>query len=108
VVAKSSEITVLLRAWSSGDEAARDRLAVKVYNELKWIARRYMKDERARVTLQTTALANEVYLRLVDTKNVDWQHRAQFFTMCANDAADSDRCRSRPGCHKTRRGRSQA
>jgi RNA polymerase sigma factor (TIGR02999 family) len=82
-VAKSSEITVLLCAWSSGDEAARDRLAVKVYDELKRIARRYMKDERARGTLQTTALVNEVYLRLVDTKNVDWQHRAQFFSICA-------------------------
>jgi RNA polymerase sigma factor (TIGR02999 family) len=81
--AKSSEITGLLRAWGNGDEAARDRLAEKVYDELRRIARHYMKDERAQVTLQTTALVNEVYLRLVDTKNVDWQHRGQFFSICA-------------------------
>jgi len=80
---KSSEVTDLLRAWGNGDEAARDQLAVKVYDELRRIARRYMKDEHAQVTLQTTALVNEVYLRLVDTRNVDWQHRAQFFTICA-------------------------
>src|SRR5262249_61743492 len=42
-----------------------------------------MKDERARVTMQTTVLVNEVYLRLVDTKNIEWQHRAQFFSICA-------------------------
>ena len=80
---KSSEVTDLLRAWGNGDEAARDQLAVKVYDELRRIARRYMKDERAQATLQTTALVNEVYLRLVDTKNVDWQRRAQFFSICA-------------------------
>src|SRR5262252_619841 len=80
---KSSEVTDLLRAWGNGDEAARDQLAVKVYDELRRIARRYMKDERAQATLQTTALVNEVYLRLVDTRNVDWQRRAQFFTICA-------------------------
>ena len=80
---KSSEVTDLLRAWGNGDEAARDQLAMKVYDELRRIARRYMKDERAQATLQTTALVNEVYLRLVDTKNVDWQRRAQFFSICA-------------------------
>ena len=80
---KSPEVTDLLRAWGKGDEAARDQLAVKVYDELRRIARRYMKDERAQATLQTTALVDEVYLRLVDTRNVDWQRRAQFFTICA-------------------------
>ena len=80
---KSSEVTDLLRAWGNGDEAARDQLAVKVYDELRRIARRYRKDERAQATLQTTTLVNEVYLRLVDTRNVDWQRRAQFFTICA-------------------------
>jgi RNA polymerase sigma factor (TIGR02999 family) len=82
-LSKPSEISVLLAAWGKGDEAARDRLAAKVYDELRRIARRYMKDEHARVTLQTTALVNEVYLRLLDTKNIDWQHRAQFFSICA-------------------------
>jgi RNA polymerase sigma factor (TIGR02999 family) len=56
---------------------------VKVYDELRRIARRYMKDERGQATLQTTALVNEVYLRLVDARNVHWQRRAQFFTICA-------------------------
>jgi RNA polymerase sigma factor (TIGR02999 family) len=82
VPAKSTEITALLRAWGNGDEAARDQLAARVYGELHRIARRYMKDERAR-TLQTTALVNEVYLRLVDLKNVGWEHRAQFFAISA-------------------------
>ena len=80
---KSPEVTDLLHAWANGDQAARDQLAVTVYDELRRIARRYMKDEHAQVTLQTTALVNEVYLRLVDTRNVDWQRRAQFFTICA-------------------------
>jgi RNA polymerase sigma-70 factor, ECF subfamily len=83
VPAKSTEVTELLKAWSGGDETARDRLAAKVYDELHRIARRYMKDERARATLQTTALVNEVYLRLVDAKNIDWEHRAQFFSISA-------------------------
>jgi RNA polymerase sigma factor (TIGR02999 family) len=52
-----------------------------VYDELRRMARRYMRDERAANTLQTTALVNEVYLRLVDVKNVDWQQRAQFFAI---------------------------
>jgi len=78
-----AEVTGLLRAWSSGDEAAMDRLASLVYDELRRIARRYMRNERAGQTLQTTALVNEVYLRLVDVKNVDWNHRAQFFAISA-------------------------
>ena len=80
---RSAEITGLLRAWSGGDQAALDRLASLVYNELRHMARRYMRDERAANTLQTTALVNEVYLRLVDVKNVDWQQRAQFFAITA-------------------------
>src|SRR5690348_2560828 len=80
---KSSEVTELLRAWGEGDLAARDRLAAMVYDELRRIAGHYMKDEHARSTLQTTALVNEVYLRLMDRKNVEWQNRAQFFSICA-------------------------
>ena len=79
----SADVTGLLRAWSAGDHAALDRLAAVVYRELHHVARRYMKNERPGNTLQTTALVNEVYLRLVDLKNVDWQHRAQFFATCA-------------------------
>jgi RNA polymerase sigma factor (TIGR02999 family) len=79
----SAEITGLLKAWNGGDRAALDRLTPVIYEELRRMARRYMRNERAGNTLQTTALVNEVYLRLVDVKNVDWQHRAQFFAISA-------------------------
>src|SRR5262245_12292659 len=82
-MAATTDVTRLLKAWSEGDQAALDQLAAKVYQELHRIARRYMKNERAGHTLQATALVNEVYLRLVDVKNVDWQHRAQFFAIAA-------------------------
>jgi RNA polymerase sigma factor (TIGR02999 family) len=80
---RSAEVTGLLRAWSGGDRAAFDRLASHVYDELHRMARHYMRNEQAGNTLQTTALVNEVYLRLVDVKNVDWQQRAQFFAISA-------------------------
>jgi len=98
------EVTGLLKAWGNGDPAALDRLATKVYDELRRIARRYMRDERTRVTLQTTALVNEVYLRLVDIKNDNWEHRAQFFAISAQmmrrilvDAARARRAAKRGG-----------
>ena len=81
--AELTEVTGLLKAWSGGDQAALERLTEKVYDELRRIARRYMRNERAGNTLQTTALVNEVYLRLVDVKNVTWEHRAQFFAISA-------------------------
>ena len=81
--APSAEITNLLHAWSSGDEAALDRLAEQVYPELRLMARRYMKNERQANTLQPTALVNEVFLRLVDVTKVEWSQRAQFFAMAA-------------------------
>jgi RNA polymerase sigma factor (TIGR02999 family) len=80
---RSAEITGLLRAWGGGDAAALDRLTELVYQELRRMARRYMRSARDGNTLQTTALVNEVYLRLVDVKNIDWQHRAQFFALSA-------------------------
>jgi RNA polymerase sigma factor (TIGR02999 family) len=79
----STEITGLLKAWSSGNEAALARLAEQVYPELRLMARRYMKNERQGNTLQTTGLVHEVYLRLVDVTKVEWQERAQFFAMAA-------------------------
>lgn len=79
----SAEVTGLLKAWTGGDQAALDRLITLVHAELHSIARRYMRNEHPGNTLQTTALINEVYLRLVDVKNVDWQHRAQFFSIAA-------------------------
>jgi len=65
VPTRSVEVTGLLKAWSGGDPAALERLADQVYNELRRIARRYMRNERAGNTLQTTALGNEVYLRVL-------------------------------------------
>ncbi|HEV2348315.1 MAG TPA: sigma-70 family RNA polymerase sigma factor [Terriglobia bacterium] len=79
----SAEITGLLKAWGSGDQAALARLAERVYPELRLMARRYMKNERPPNTLQTTALVHEVYLRLVDVTKVEWHQRAQFFAMAA-------------------------
>jgi len=81
--ARSAEITPLLKAWSSGDEAALARLTEQVYPELRAMARRYMKNEIQGNTLQATALVHEVYLRLVDVTNVEWQARAQFFAIAA-------------------------
>ena len=77
------EVSQLLRAWSSGDEAALQTLIPLVYEELHRIARRYMGREREGHTLQTSALVNEAYLRLVDWKNVEWQNRAHFFAVSA-------------------------
>jgi RNA polymerase sigma factor (TIGR02999 family) len=80
---ESPEITVLLKAWASGDAAALDQLTPLVYDELRRLARRYMRNERAGNTLQTTALVNEAYLRLVDAKRVAWQDRVHFFAVSA-------------------------
>src|SRR5437588_4897142 len=68
--ARSAEITNLLKAWGSGDEAALGRLTEQVYSELRLMARRYLKNERQTNTLQTTALVHEAYLRLVDVTKV--------------------------------------
>lgn len=81
--APSPEITTLLRAWRGGDEQARDQLVPVVYPELRRLARRYMRHERPGHTLQTTALVNEAYLRLVDVNGVSWQDRAHFFAVSA-------------------------
>jgi RNA polymerase sigma-70 factor, ECF subfamily len=77
------EITRLLVAWSDGDAAAFDLLMPHVYDELHRLARRYMSGERPGHTLQTTALVNEAYLRLVSWKDVQWQNRAHFFAVSA-------------------------
>lgn len=77
------EITGLLVAWSDGDESALDRLIPLVYEELRKLAHRYMSKERPGHTLQTTALVNEAYVRLVNWKEVQWQNRAHFFAVSA-------------------------
>jgi RNA polymerase sigma factor (TIGR02999 family) len=80
---RSAEITNLLKAWGGGDAVALERLTEQVYPELLRIARRYMRNERPGNSLQATALVHEVYLRLVDVAQVEWQQRAQFFAMAA-------------------------
>ena len=76
-----SDISKLLRAWSGGDQSALDRLTPIVYDELHRLARRYMKRERPGHSLQTTALVNEAYMRLVDYERMQWQNRAHFFAV---------------------------
>jgi RNA polymerase sigma-70 factor, ECF subfamily len=78
------EVTQLLQAWSEGDEQALERLMPLVYGELHRLAGRYMAGEAPGHTLQTTALVNEAYLRLVDVKKVSWQNRAHFFGVSAH------------------------
>jgi len=77
------EITELLQAWRQGDEHALEKLTPQVYRELHRAARGCMARERGGHTLQTTALINELYLRLFDLKLIDWQNRAHFFALCA-------------------------
>jgi RNA polymerase sigma factor (TIGR02999 family) len=81
--AEQSEVTVLLRSWAAGDDGALDRLTDSLLPELRRIARRYRRNERDPHGLETTALINEVYLRLFDLRTIDWQNRAQFFTLIA-------------------------
>ena len=80
---ESHEVTQLLLAWNKGDQAALDRLIPLVHTELRRLARHYMRKERAGHTLQTTALVNEAYLRLVDARQVQWQDRTHFFGIAA-------------------------
>jgi len=77
------KVTQLLIAWNKGDASALDKLAPLVHAELHRMAKRYMAAERRGHTLQTTALVNEAYLRLIDWKNVEWQNRAHFFGLAA-------------------------
>jgi len=77
------EVTRLLKAWSDGDAAALEQLTPLVYAELRRIAARYMCRERRDHTLQTSALINEAFLRLVDVRGVPWQNRAHFFAVSA-------------------------
>jgi RNA polymerase sigma-70 factor (ECF subfamily) len=79
----ASEVTQLLLAWSAGDQSALDKLVPLVHRELRRLAKVYMSGERAGHTLQTTALVNEAYLRLVNVKNVSVKNRAQFLGLSA-------------------------
>ena len=77
------EVTQLLIAWSNGDQTALDQLIPLIYGELRRVARRYMRRERAGHTLQTMALVNEAYLGLIDANQVQWQDRAHFYAISA-------------------------
>jgi RNA polymerase sigma factor (TIGR02999 family) len=79
----SQSITQLLIEWRDGDQTALDRLIPLVHQELRRLAHHYLRQERAEHTLQTTALVNEAYLKLVDHKGMHWQNRAHFFAVAA-------------------------
>ena len=94
---------MLLQAWSKGDKSAGDQLWLLVYSELKRMARRQMAKERPDHSLQTSALVNETYLRLVEWSQAHWENRIQFFRMCARmmrqilvDHARARQCKKRP------------
>ena len=100
----SAEVTRLLRAWGQVDDQALEKLTPMVYQELRRLARHYMRGERDGHTLQTSALVNEAYLRLVDATGVEWQDRAHFFAVSAQmmrrilvDAARARGSRKRGG-----------
>jgi RNA polymerase sigma factor (TIGR02999 family) len=102
--AQTHEVTQLLIDWSNGDESALERLLPLIDEELRRLAHRYMRRERAGHTLQTTALVNEAFLRLVHRKNLRWQNRAHFFGLAAQvmrtilvDHARSHACAKRGG-----------
>src|ERR1700687_2282560 len=102
---REPQITGLLQAWRQGDEHALEKLTPQVYRELHRAAKRCMKGERDGHTLQTTALINELYLKLTDLKEVDWQNRAHFFALCARQMRRilTDQARARQS-HKRGRG----
>ena len=102
------EITQLLQAWGNGDEQALEKFTPLVYGELHRAAHRYMARQAPDHTLQTTALFNEVYLRLVDVRELTWQNRAHFLAVCAKlmrriliDFARSRRAWKRGGAAQT-------
>ena len=80
---KADDITRLLIAWRNGEEKALDELMPLVHRELKRIARNFMRRQRVGNTLQTTALVNEAFVRLVDADKINWQDRSHFFAMSA-------------------------
>lgn len=83
MAAEAGNITALLKAWRSGDQAALDRMIPMVYEVLRQVASRARGGSGAGETMQTTALVNEAYMRLVDIRSVDWKDRAHFFAVSA-------------------------
>jgi RNA polymerase sigma factor (TIGR02999 family) len=83
MTASPPQVTQLLKAWGNGDEAARDELMTLVYEELHRLAHQHLKRERPGHTLQTSALVNEAFVKLIDQKDVRWQNRGHFFAIAA-------------------------
>jgi RNA polymerase sigma-70 factor (ECF subfamily) len=83
MTSSSQNITKLLLDWRNGDQTALDQLMPLVYEELRRMANHYMRNERKGHTLQTSALVNEAYLRLLDHENIEWRNRAHFFGVAA-------------------------
>src|SRR5438128_3531373 len=81
---KLDAISELLLKWSDGDNLARDQLMPLVYDELRRLAKRHLRREPPDISLQPTVIVHEVYLRLIEQKGVNWQHRAQFFGLAAH------------------------
>jgi RNA polymerase sigma factor (TIGR02999 family) len=79
----STDTTQLLRAWADGDSQALQQLTSRVYRELRRVAAHLLQNERPGHTMQSSDLVHEVYLRLVNAREVDWQHRAHFFAVAA-------------------------
>jgi RNA polymerase sigma factor (TIGR02999 family) len=82
-ISTGEDVTGLLAAWRSGDEAALEKLLPIVYAELHRVAQRYMRGERRDASIQATALVHEAYMRLVDVRRIRWQNRAHFFAIAA-------------------------
>jgi RNA polymerase sigma factor (TIGR02999 family) len=80
----SQEVTQMLLAWRNGDQEALERLTPLVYGELRRMAHHFMRRERAEHTLQTSALINEAYLRLIDCREIEWENRVHFFGIAAH------------------------
>jgi len=100
----AEKVSQLLVDWSNGDKAVLDQLMPVVYDELHRMAHHYMRGERAGHTLQTSALINEAYLRLIDYRRMRWENRTHFFAICAQlmrrilvEHARSRRLRKRGG-----------
>src|SRR5271170_7977616 len=79
----TGDVSKLLHAWGGGDQNSLEALTPIVYDELRRLARRYMRLERSGHSLQSTAVVYEAYLRLVDYKRIQWQNRAHFFAVSA-------------------------
>lgn len=83
-MADAADVTALLVAWTSGDEAARDRLFEAVYDELRRLARGRLRRERPDLSLAPTALVHEAYLKLIDQRRVHWQNRSHFYSIAGH------------------------